>query len=61
MPSESKVENPVTHPALFAYQVGQYLVDKALSPSPPDPSKPLRRPHVAVIGAGITGVSSAAQ
>jgi glycine/D-amino acid oxidase-like deaminating enzyme len=36
------------------------LTDKILSPAPPDRSKPLRRPKVAIIGAGITGVTSAA-
>lgn len=61
MPSESRIENPVLHPVLFTYQVGQYLANKILSPAPPDPSKPLSRPKIAIIGAGITGVSAAAQ
>lgn len=61
MPSESKVENPIIHPFAFTYQVGQYIASKILSPNPPDPSKPLSRPHVAIIGAGVTGVSAAAQ
>lgn len=60
MPSESKVENPLSHPILFTYQVGQYLSSKILSPAPPDPNRPLGRPNVAIIGAGITGVSAAA-
>lgn len=60
MPAESKVENPLVHPVLFTYQVGQYLTSKILSPNPPDPDRPLGRPNVAIIGAGITGVSAAA-
>ncbi|OAA56171.1 flavin-binding monooxygenase-like protein [Niveomyces insectorum RCEF 264] len=48
--------NPIT----FGFQVWQRLIDKALSPKAPDPHKKLRRPKVAVIGAGITGVTSAA-
>lgn len=60
MPQESKVENPLVHPVNFTYQVGQYLTSRILAPAPPDPSKPLTRPHVAIIGAGITGVSAAA-
>ncbi|KUI55900.1 Baeyer-Villiger monooxygenase [Cytospora mali] len=60
MPIESRVENPLIHPFLFGYQIFQYVTDKILSPAPPDPSKPLSRPRVAIIGAGITGVSAAA-
>lgn len=60
MPSESRVENPLFHPFLFWFQIFQYFTDKILSPAPPDRSKPLRRPKVAIIGAGITGVTSAA-
>lgn len=60
MPSESKIENPILHPFLFGYQVFQTLSDKILSPAPPNPNKPLGRPNVAIIGAGITGVTSAA-
>ncbi|CAN8102071.1 unnamed protein product [Discula destructiva] len=60
MAQESKVENPLVHPISFVYQVGQYVTSKILSPAPPNPSKPLARPKVAIIGAGITGVSAAA-
>ncbi|KAJ9130564.1 FAD/NAD(P)-binding domain-containing protein [Coniochaeta hoffmannii] len=52
--------NPIFHPFLFLYQVLQWLTDKILSPYPPDPSKRLDRPKIAVIGAGITGVTAAA-
>lgn len=60
MPQQDRIRNPIVHPIDFTYQVGQYFIDKILSPSPPDPSKPLGRPNVAIIGAGITGVSAAA-
>ncbi|PSS05147.1 hypothetical protein BD289DRAFT_358389 [Coniella lustricola] len=60
MPSESRIENPLLHPFLFTYQLGQVLTDKILSPNPHNPSQPLTRPKLAIIGAGITGVSAAA-
>lgn len=60
MPQQYGVQNPLLHPIGFTYQVGQYAISKILSPSPPDSSKPLGRPKVAIIGAGITGVSAAA-
>lgn len=60
MGSYSQVWNPLFHPLLFLYQFIQWLADKLLSPNPPAPGAPLRRPKVAVIGAGITGVTSAA-
>ncbi|KAL2760144.1 hypothetical protein ACRALDRAFT_2096116 [Sodiomyces alcalophilus JCM 7366] len=60
MTSQSSMFNPLTHPFLFLYQLIQWLLDKALSPTPPDPCTRLHRPRVAVIGAGITGVTAAA-
>ncbi|KAK1755535.1 hypothetical protein QBC47DRAFT_380609 [Echria macrotheca] len=60
MASESRIYNPILHPFLFAFQLLQWLLDKILSPSPPGPRTRLSRPRVAVIGAGITGVTSAA-
>lgn len=44
---------------MFLYQLWQWLLDKLLSPTPPRPKTVLGRPKIAVIGAGITGVSSA--
>jgi cation diffusion facilitator CzcD-associated flavoprotein CzcO len=35
-------------------------LDKVLSPTPPEPGAQLHRPKIAVIGAGLTGVASAA-
>ncbi|KAK7741768.1 hypothetical protein SLS53_004832 [Cytospora paraplurivora] len=60
MPTESRVENPLVHPFLFGFQIYQYITGLILSPAPPDPTKPLNRPKIAIIGAGITGVSAAA-
>jgi len=60
MGSESRAYNPLTNPLLFFFQLFQYLTDKILSPNPPGPSARLTRPKIAVIGAGITGVTSAA-
>jgi len=60
MASESRIHNPLIHPILFAFQLLQWLVSKILSPTPPDPKTILARPRIAVIGAGITGVTSAA-
>ncbi|KAK0643887.1 hypothetical protein B0T16DRAFT_355589 [Cercophora newfieldiana] len=56
----SEMYNPILHPLLFAFQVVQWLLDKILSPNPPTPKTRLDRPRIAVIGAGITGVTSAA-
>lgn len=60
MVAYSQVHNPLLHPILFLFQLFQWLVDKILSPNPPNPSLRLSRPKIAVIGAGITGVTSAA-
>ncbi|KOS22206.1 putative monooxygenase [Escovopsis weberi] len=61
MSQQSKVANPILNPFLFLYQVVQCVVAKALAPSPPRAGDtPLSRPRIAVIGAGITGVSAAA-
>lgn len=48
------------NPLLLIYQVIQSLIDYLFAPSPPSPSVTLSRPKVAVIGAGLTGVSAAA-
>jgi hypothetical protein len=54
------MENALLNPFVFLYQVWQWLLDKLLSPTPPPPHAHLRRPKIAVVGAGLTGVSSAA-
>lgn len=47
-------------PVKRAYTVVQWGLDKLLSPNPPPPHATLRRPKIAIIGAGLTGVSAAA-
>src|SRR5947209_6297790 len=53
------MENPLLHPFVFLYQLMQWFLDKLLSPEPPKPGAKLGRPKVAIIGAGLTGVSAA--
>lgn len=50
----------VNEPVKFLYYLIQRIISWILSPNPPAPSEELRRPKIAIIGAGITGVSSAA-
>jgi len=47
------------HPILWLYSLWQVLIAKFLSPDPPPPNAHLRRPRIAIIGAGLTGVSAA--
>ncbi|KAF1985787.1 FAD/NAD(P)-binding domain-containing protein [Aulographum hederae CBS 113979] len=49
----------LTHPITFLYQVLEWLLDKIFSPTPPPPNKSLTGPKIAIIGAGLTGVSAA--
>ena len=46
-------------PLLTSYSVFQWLSEKIFAPNPPPPNASLRRPRIAVIGAGLTGVSAA--
>ena len=46
-------------PFKFIYLLIQYVLDLVLSPTPPPPNSSLERPKIAIIGAGLTGVSSA--
>ncbi|MCJ1298714.1 hypothetical protein MMC08_001504 [Hypocenomyce scalaris] len=48
------------HLIQWFYGVIQWLFASLLSPTPPPPNAVLRRPRIAVIGAGLTGVSAAA-
>ena len=50
----------INSPLEFFYQLIQYFLDYFLSPTPPPPNVQLGRPKIAIIGAGLTGVSSAA-
>ncbi|KAK5167813.1 uncharacterized protein LTR77_007512 [Saxophila tyrrhenica] len=46
-------------PFVFLYSLFQSLLSRILSPTPPPPNANLGRPKIAIIGAGLTGVSSA--
>jgi hypothetical protein len=46
-------------PFQFIYLLLQSILDLLLSPTPPPPNTILERPKIAIIGAGLTGVSSA--
>ena len=46
-------------PVLWVYTLLQWVFDKVFSPEPPPPGATLHRPKIAVIGAGLTGVSAA--
>ncbi|KAL0066540.1 hypothetical protein AAF712_006342 [Marasmius tenuissimus] len=48
------------NPVLLLYQIVQYILSRILSPDPPPPHAKLSRPRIAIIGAGITGVSATA-
>jgi hypothetical protein len=48
------------NPLLWLYSLLQWILAKIFSPHPPAPNAHLRRPKIAVIGAGLTGVSAAA-
>lgn len=54
-PSETMASNPLT----WVYSLIQWFLIKLFSPDPPAPGAKLRRPRIAVIGAGLTGVSAA--
>lgn len=47
------------HPVLWLYSWLQWLLGRLLSPNPPPPHARLGRPRIAVVGAGLTGVSAA--
>ncbi|KAL9096373.1 MAG: hypothetical protein Q9165_001370 [Trypethelium subeluteriae] len=56
---EGTLRQFINSPILFIYQFIQLLIDKLLAPTPPPPSAELSRPRIAIIGAGLSGVSSA--
>ena len=43
----------------FIYSLLQWLLRNIFAPDPPAPGAKLQRPKIAIIGAGITGVSAA--
>ncbi|KAG5979976.1 hypothetical protein E4U55_004521 [Claviceps digitariae] len=56
----AEIVNVLLNPLVFIYQWLQWLINVMLSPHPPRPDAELSRPRIAIIGAGITGVTSAA-
>lgn len=48
------------HPVLFLYELLQNIVIFLFSPKPPRPGHKLYGPRVAIIGAGLSGISAAA-
>jgi NADPH-dependent 2,4-dienoyl-CoA reductase/sulfur reductase-like enzyme len=50
----------INSPFEFLYRLLQSLLSYIFSPQPPPPNAHLGHPKIAVIGAGLTGVSSAA-
>ncbi|KAI5926176.1 monooxygenase [Camillea tinctor] len=48
------------YPFVFIFEAWQWFAARIFSPTPPGPSTHLGRPKIAIIGAGITGVTSAA-
>lgn len=60
---ESELLSVLKHPFTVLYIWLQRLLDWIFAPIPPPPSKrgaTLSHPRIAIIGAGLTGVSSAA-
>jgi hypothetical protein len=56
---ESLIQRVIMDPLMSVYWIIQWLLDKVLSPVPPPPNANLRRPRIAVVGAGLTGVAAA--
>lgn len=56
----SYVRALINDPFNFVYQVIQSLLVYILAPNPPAPGAYLGRPKIAIVGAGLTGVSAAA-
>jgi monoamine oxidase len=48
------------NPLVWVYELMQWVLITLFAPTPPPPHAQLRRPRIAVIGAGLTGVSAAA-
>jgi len=57
---QSYAQQLFNRPFVFFYFLIQRLLDYLLSPTPPPPGAVLSRPKIAIVGAGLTGVSSAA-
>ncbi|GAB7349151.1 hypothetical protein MBLNU459_g8090t1 [Dothideomycetes sp. NU459] len=53
------VGNAINQFLMFWFKLYQLVLAKILSPTPPPPGKKLRRPRIAIVGAGLTGVAAA--
>ncbi|KAF2687598.1 FAD/NAD(P)-binding domain-containing protein [Lentithecium fluviatile CBS 122367] len=53
------LQHALLNPITTLYQILQFLLSYLLSPTPPPPHATLSRPRIAIIGAGLTGVSAA--
>jgi len=51
--------NILTYPILLVFQLYQYLLARIIAPHPPKPGQKLKRPRIAIVGAGLTGVAAA--
>ncbi|KLU82329.1 hypothetical protein MAPG_01402 [Magnaporthiopsis poae ATCC 64411] len=65
VPTDLGQTQPVSHPFVFrslstAYKLGRKVVNNYLTPDPKDYQDVVGGPRIAVIGAGITGVTAAA-
>lgn len=49
----------INDPIKYIFQLIQTLLNWLLAPAPPKPGAELGRPKIAIVGAGLTGVSSA--
>ena len=48
------------NPLVWLYATLQWILDTLFTPPPPPVGGQLRRPRIAIIGAGLTGISAAA-
>lgn len=55
----AKIHDLIFAPFIALYAIWQQLLDVIFSPTPPPPNANLSRRKIAVIGAGLTGVSAA--
>ena len=60
MAPQSHVPSIEWNPLTLLYQLMQRLISYVLSPKPPRADTELHRPTIAIIGAGITGITAAA-
>lgn len=59
MAIQQQLHDVLFAPVLIWYNIYQWLLQRLLSPNPPPPNAKPGRRRIAVIGAGLTGVSAA--